>query len=113
MGEEAAVVGLPRNVEFQLYGDFYAARGLHRVEVEVWREETRVDPEYWTYRTYLNCDCNEYPYDGADGTKGGKYGPRSHHVGIVNHLFVDGSARGVRKHADVARYSYLITRDSW
>ena len=38
------------------------------------------------------------------------YGPSSHHPGLVNHIFVDGSARSFSIDMDAAAYMFFITR---
>ena len=107
VGAEATLVGLPPVVELeQAKGlDFFAPKGFDLESAE--RGKSKVDP---TYRTYLSWDCEKRPYDGADGTKGGKYGPSSHHAGVVNHLFADNDVRAMPKDFDVALYMFLITR---
>jgi type II secretory pathway pseudopilin PulG len=107
VGAESAVVGLPRNVEFERYADrYYVPRGLNKAA----SDGSGVDPVYWTYCTYLDCDCDENPYDGVDGLNWGKYGPSSNHLETANHLFVDGACRRLNKGIDVTTYMALITR---
>jgi hypothetical protein len=125
VGAEATVVALPRNVEFERpLQTYFAPKGLSKAQAAAkdWaadpdREDrswawdlSTVDPVYWTHRTYMDCDCDANPYDGADGRKGGRYGPSSHHPEIVNHLMCDGSVRSVRREMDVAYYMYQVTR---
>ena len=38
-----------------------------------------------------------------------RFGPSSHHKGVVNHLFADGSVRGVMEDVDVNLYLHLVT----
>jgi Tfp pilus assembly protein PilE len=40
------------------------------------------------------------------------YGPSSNHLGVVNHLFCDGSVHSLRKDIDYAAYFFAITRDN-
>jgi hypothetical protein len=68
------------------------------------------DSTYWTYHTYLDWDYDRHPYDGADGTLGGKYGPGSNHTGGSNHLLMDGSVHFLRSDIDVSIYMWLIER---
>jgi len=111
VGAEAAVVGLPPVVEFEMIGAgetwaFFAPKGFGFKSPE--RSNARVDP---TYRTYLTWDCEKRPYDGADGTKGGKYGPSSHHAGVVNHLTADAAVHAISNDIDVGHYMFAITRN--
>jgi type II secretory pathway pseudopilin PulG len=107
VGAEATVVGLPGNVEFEAVPgqSYYAPKGTF--VGGKWDEETTVNPEY---RTYLNWNCEKFPYDGGNGSKGGKYGPSSHHPSVVNHLFGDGAVRSISKDVDPAAYMFGITR---
>jgi hypothetical protein len=66
------------------------------------------DAIYWSYRTYLDWDYDRSPYDGENGTRGGKYGPSSHHPRLVNHAMMDGSVRSFSTRIDVALYMDLI-----
>jgi prepilin-type N-terminal cleavage/methylation domain-containing protein len=60
-------------------------------------------------KTYLNYDykpqANKY-----DPQNDMKYGPSSYHPGVVNHLFCDGTVRGLNNETDVAAYMFMITR---
>lgn len=51
------------------------------------------------------------PYPTAVG-RTPQLGPSSGHPSVVNHLFGDGSARGIRKDVDYDCYFFLITRDN-
>jgi hypothetical protein len=116
VGAEAAVVGLPPIVEFEYWGPRGArhrdaascmtVKGLRNVA----EDGTGSDPCYWNYRTYLDWDYEANPYDGLDGTKGGKFGPSSHHPGVTNHLMADGSVRAFHRDLSVIVYMKLITR---
>lgn len=118
VGAEAAVVGLPPIVEFEFWDgggrakkeyvvtNCMTVKGLRNVT----EDGAGADPCYWTYRTYLDWDCEANPYDGLDGTKGGKFGPSSHHPGVTNHLVADGSVRAFRRDLSVIVYMKLITR---
>jgi hypothetical protein len=106
VGAEAAVVGLPPDVEFEkdIYGGF-TPKGYRKAL----KQSSEAHSTYWTYRTYLEWDYDRSPYDGAAGNQGGKYGPSSGHPEIVNHLFADGRVAGLRRQIDVTLYMYLIT----
>jgi type II secretory pathway pseudopilin PulG len=79
------------------------------------------DPKIQALRTYLaydfsGADKGKYP-DPATGTIVGNMpknlcGPSSAHPGIVNHLYVDGAVRSLRKDIDFCAYLFLITRDN-
>lgn len=105
VGAEAAVVGLPRIVEYEKVDYYYSPKWLK--QDASWKITAK--PGYWTYRTYLDWDCDKYPYDGMDGTHGGKYGPRSAHAGKTNHLLLDASCHAITNGCDVALYMGLIT----
>ena len=118
VGAEAAVVGLPRNVEFEKSGheDFYGTiKGLAKLDY-VYGEDGRstsestgeIDPIYWTYHTYLDWDYQKSPYDGSDGLHSGRFGPSSDHPIVVNHLFCDGACRELSRDIDVTLYMLLI-----
>jgi type II secretory pathway pseudopilin PulG len=106
VGAEAAFVGLPREVEFEVGGDGYVPKG----HAKALANSPEADFTYWSYHTYLDWDYDRSPYDGADGTLGGKYGPGSNHTGGANHLIMDGSVKFIRSDIDVAVYMYLIKR---
>ena len=117
VGAEATVVGLPPIVEFGYWdgstikGDVarpscITIKGLSNVS----EDGCGADPCYWTYRTYLNWDYAKNPYDGADGTKYGQFGPSSNHPVVVNHLLADGSVRQIKREIDVSVYMRMITR---
>ena len=95
-------------LKYEQYNNtYYAPKGFNGV----CGDQADAKPPYSTYRTYLNWDCEKKPYDGADGTIGGKYGPSSNHPNVVNHLRGDGSARSFTKDFDVAAYMFMITRN--
>jgi hypothetical protein len=111
IGAEASMVGLPRNVEFdKSHNSVASINGSGGNGTEGEGEAEPVDPIYWAYKTYLTWDYDASPYDGADGTIGGKYGPRGNHIGVVNHLMGDGSVRSIYNNVDVSVYMYLIVR---
>jgi type II secretory pathway pseudopilin PulG len=105
VGAESAIVGLPRNVEFEkLLPDFdrYVPKGYHEALTG------KDDSVYWTYRTYLNWDYDRSPYDGADGTVGGKYGPSSNHPNLVQHALADGSVVVFSSSMEIIPYISMI-----
>jgi hypothetical protein len=109
VGAEATLVGLPRSIEFEKCTD-----GINQFVPKGYKAALDKKPEalkeYWTYRTYLEWDCDKEPYDGADGTLGGKFGPGGNHIGVVNHLFLDGSSHFLKRDIDVVLYMWLIKR---
>ena len=122
VGADAAVVGLPRNVDFELSGGFvlsgrYLRSGgglggatVHRASEHAKDEWSNIAPVYWTHHTYLDWDYDKNPYDGGDGTIAGKYGASSQHPEVVNHLSCDGSVYSLSKDIDVSVYMHMITR---
>jgi type II secretory pathway pseudopilin PulG len=108
VGAEAAVVGLAPTVEFALVENntFIAPRGF---TYGLYEDDSTIDP---SYRTYLDWDYENFPYDGGDGSTGGRYGPSSRHSGgVVNHAFMDGCVRSLSPKTDVALYMFVLTRD--
>jgi type II secretory pathway pseudopilin PulG len=125
VGAEASIVGLPPTVEFERRKDqCFVPKGIDKAvhgrtvdgrpsddnSLEDKWDMSTIEPIYWTYRTYIDWDYEKSPYDGADGMKGGKYGPSSHHPMIVNHLFADGGVRSFHRDIDVTVYMHLITK---
>jgi prepilin-type N-terminal cleavage/methylation domain-containing protein len=108
VGAEATLVGLPSNIEYErpANANYFAPKGFDFESAQ--NGKSKIDP---TYRTYLAWDYEKKPYDGGDGTKGGKYGPSSRHPGVVNHAFLDGSVHSIVRDVDVALYMFIITRD--
>jgi type II secretory pathway pseudopilin PulG len=105
VGAEAAVVGLPPNVEFEKDVRGCVPKGYRKA----WDKSPEAFSTYWTYHTYLDWDYDASPYDGMDGTQGGRYGPSSNHPGVVNHLFADCSIYSISRSIDVTVYMSLIT----
>jgi type II secretory pathway pseudopilin PulG len=75
--------------------------------------------EIQALRTYLAYDWagdakNTYPDTDSKIIVGNKpaYGLSSGHPSVVNHLFVDGTVRSLRKDIDYALYFFLITRNN-
>jgi type II secretory pathway pseudopilin PulG len=107
VGAEAALVGLPPNVEFEKdFDGRYTPKGYRKALAK----SPEADSTYWTYRTYLEWDYGRYPYDGASGKQGGQYGPSSSHPTAVNHLFGDGHVQALRRSIDPTIYMCLIAR---
>ena len=105
VGAEATLIGLPPTVAFEQAGPCYAPAGFTPGRSG---PPQTFDPGY---RTYLDWDYGAAPYDGGDGSRGGRYGPGSVHAGVVNHLFVDGHAESINGRIDPAAYMFVITRD--
>ena len=57
---------------------------------------------------------NTYPDSDSKIIVGNKpaYGLSAGHPSVVNHLFVDGTVRSLRKDIDYALYFFLITRNN-
>lgn len=113
VGAEAAVVGLPRDVEFEYVAAHQSAPWTPKGYNQASEQSLEADSTYRTYHTYLDWDYDHNPYDGASGEQGGKYGPSSNHPCVVNHLFVDGTIRSVPRSIDVELYMFLISRHDW
>ncbi len=105
IGYEATLVGLPPLIEYVEFAGYHAPKGFDGG----FGDRSTVDP---LYRTYLDWPYLDLPYDGADGTQAGLYGPSSCHPGVTNHLFVDGGVRSLHNGIDVATYMFLITRSA-
>jgi len=119
IGTEAAVVGIPaRDLGGKRFFDkksaYYHPRGY---TPDKWDSETTIPAKY--NRTYLNWDYEETPYYDSVAERGASddfdsnavfYGPSSHHPGVVNHVFADGSARSISVDIDAAAYMFMITR---
>jgi hypothetical protein len=115
IGNEACLVGLPSAVQFSDPTD--GIRYYHPVGFTAnnfWRKST-ISAE--ANLTYLDWDCGRQPYDdggistpSAAATGPIKHGPSSHHNGVTNHLFADGSVKSIRNEIDAAAYMFLITR---
>lgn len=110
VGNEAAVVGLPRNVEYEQTKNYSPRCYLPKGYEKAMDKSPEANSTYWTYTTYLDWDCNQHPYDGVDGINGGRFGPSSCHINVVNHLYADGSCRRISTDIDVAYYMARITR---
>ena len=111
VGAESTLVGLSPDVEFYttLRHDcgYYCIKGHEPHAGYYYGDES---PAIAKYHTYLNWDYEQEPYDGGDGTVGGKYGPGSHHPHGTFHAFLDGAVRSVPREIDVSTYMFIITR---
>jgi prepilin-type N-terminal cleavage/methylation domain-containing protein len=103
VGREMTMVGLPRTIEFEKVDHYWAPAGF--TPKRFWADTT-VSPN----DVYLRWDYDKNPYDGGDGSQGGKFGPGSYHPRVTNHLLADGSVKSVGKAIDAAAYMFLITR---
>lgn len=114
VGNETCLAGLPPVVTFAPPTD----------ETQFWHPTGFISP--WEFSkvpesiniTYLDWDYKKTPYsDGGVSTPsaaaGGaiSFGPSSHHHGVTNHLFADGSVYPLANDIDVVAYMFLITRD--
>ena len=120
VGAECTLVGLPSAqpgpggeslpLKFEKFKGsydrlFYAPAGFNH------KYDEEAAPEVRRLKTYLGYDfakADPGPYVGAE--RRNKYGPSSGHPGGVNHLFADGSVRGLSRDTDFATYMFLITR---
>lgn len=115
VGAETMVVTLPPTIEFERISHYWAPIGF---TPGLYGDESTIPRRY---RTYLNWDYEQYPYpderlgenfDARQFKYKSKYGPSSHHPGVTNHLFVDGSVHTINNRIDVALYMFLTTRDA-
>lgn len=113
VGIETAMVGLPPAVTFEKGPHFYYPKG-HTVNKHF--HESTIPSE--VNRTYLDWNYRRIPYsDGgvsklyAGAKKAIRYGPSSHHPGVVNHGFADGSVHTISNAMDAALYMFIITRN--
>ena len=120
VGSDAAVVGLPRCVEFEDVFvpnnafDLRRAYGIPKGYRQAIKKSPEADDTYWSYHTYLDWDYSQCPYDAADGTSGERYGPGGNHPDVVNHVLLDGSVRALGRKTDINLYMYLINgRANW
>lgn len=122
VGMETMVVALPPNIDYEFVGGYWAPLGF---VPGLYAEDSRLVK---TYRTYLDWDYKInrwYDDEGLTLSPGPvsslghvyrqypiHYGPSSHHPGVTNHLFVDGSVHGMSNKVDTALYMFLVTRDA-
>ena len=136
MGKEVTLFGLPSGISFAQvgaqYGTFYGPTDFDGT----FGEDSAVAKNY-SERPYIGFDFSasgpDYKQGGAtayttDDQKMGfgdscpaagsnpggppNYGPSSGHPGVVNHLFVDGSVKGLSKKVDSAAYMFAITKNN-
>ncbi len=126
VGAETCVVGLPEELEYLSAPprsadgrnlSYFAPKGY---SVNMFNDQTTIPPE--NNLRYVNWDYDAKPYvDTLSGVplvpRSGhasgpmKYGPSSHHSGVVNHLMADGSVLSISEEIDAALYKFLITRN--
>jgi len=134
VGLECAVVALPvGNGEVPVASDFFTQdTGVPYFHPAGYTAGAFWDRSTVTYnRTYLGWD-----YDGSSGSTstgpyldgetqpsvapnipdGGPtaitYGPSSHHSGVTNHVFADGSTHSIANNIDAALYMFITTRNN-
>ena len=115
VGNETCLVALPPTVTFE------------KVAASYWHPTDYTADQFWgnstipatINKTYLNWDYDAIPYDdGGISTPSAaasgpiKYGPSSHHKGVTNHGFADGSVHSINNDIDAALYMFLTTRNS-
>ena len=114
VGNETCLVALPPTVTFE------------KVAASYWHPTDYTADQFWgnstipatINKTYLNWDYDAIPYDdGGISTPSAaasgpiKYGPSSHHKGVTNHGFADGSVHSINNDIDAALYMFLTTRN--
>ncbi len=116
VGNECAVVGLPPVVTFEWPPVYPYVYPTGYTAYKFW-EDTTIPPEI--NQTYMKWDYDKRPYDdGGINTPSAaasgpiKYGPSSHHVGVTNHVFADGSVKEIDNTMDAALYMFLVNRES-
>jgi prepilin-type N-terminal cleavage/methylation domain-containing protein len=124
VGREAAVVGLPLQTEYMYYPE--ASLPGHHYPAPYGFTGTFGTDSTVESKCYLALPDLKYE-DGGIWTKGlygssvkpegwtgteQQFGPSSDHPGVVNHLFVDGSAHSITTTVDAALYMFLITREN-
>lgn len=114
VGNECAVVGLPPVVTFDQQYAYMHPTGY---TANLFWEETTIPPEI--NQTYMKWDYDKRPYDdGGISTPSAaasgpiKYGPSSHHEGVTNHVFADGSVKEIDNMMDAAFYMFIVKRES-
>jgi prepilin-type N-terminal cleavage/methylation domain-containing protein len=109
VGMETLLVALPRNIEFEVITHYWAPLGF---TPGLYAEQSTLPN---TYRTYLDWDykvMGRYDDERLADIYVITYGPSSHHPGVTNHLFIDGSVHTVDNKIDTALYMFLVTRDA-
>ena len=116
VGSDAAVVALPRCIEFEDWvyrnEEFGVSKsyGVVKGYGKALKGDPAADDTYWFYHTYLDWDYSNSPCDAANGASGERYGPSSNHPNIVNHLLMDGSSCSLNRDIDITLYMALIKR---
>ena len=115
VGNETCVVALPPTVTFE------------KVAASYWHPTGYTENRFWSNstipaannKTYLNWDYDAIAYDdGGISTPSTaasgpiKYGPSSHHSGVTNHGFADGSVHSISNDIDAALYMFMATRNN-
>ncbi len=108
IGMETLLVALPPNIEYERVTHYWAPLDF---TPGMFDEESTLPI---AYRTYLDWDYDLQWYDdeGLADEYRIQFGPGSHHPGVTNHLFVDGSVHSVPNKIDTALYMFLVTRDN-
>ena len=113
VGSECVLVGLPPVVTFAKNESYWHPTGY--TSNQFWDQST-IPREI--NHTYLDWDYDEFPYDDGGITRPSaaasgpiKYGPSSHHSGVTNHTFADGSVHVISNEIDAALYMFIITRN--
>ena len=132
VGRETILVGLPDCVQFTAAVDnglpYAAPVGYSK---NCFWDRSTIPPD--NNMTYLLWDYGARPYDerGVLSAPGGlvaeippaipnsvrnppkavTFGPSSHHSGVINHGFADGSVQSLSEEIDAAAYMFLITRN--
>lgn len=127
-GWQMAVVGLPTEIDLcgrsELAPDrVYFDNSWTRRYWHPWGfngrygDESNLDPDMRSFigrpeELYIDWPYHRYCVGGAGYADQPyqKYGPRSHHPGVTNHLMADGSVHSFDNGMDVAMYMFLITR---
>ncbi len=120
LGLETAVVGLPSTANITAAtGTITYPYPAGYTQNKFWDETTVTNP-----LTYLDWDYETTAYVGTEPASPAptlpagatvsaiQYGPSSHHAGITNHLFADGSVHTISNEIDAAAYMFLITRNN-
>ncbi len=113
VGSECVLVGLPPVVTFVSNGSYWHPTGY--TADQFWDQST-IPREI--NHTYLDWDYDAFPYDDGGISRPSaaasgpiKYGPSSHHAGVTNHSFADGSVHSISNEIDAALYMFIITRN--
>ncbi len=130
LGLETAVVGLPSSASITAATGTIAhpyPAGYEQGPNQFWDETTVTNPLTYLDWDYDDPNVTEYGGEYDDGTVPpattppseihsdatlAKYGPSSHHAGMTNHLFADGSVHTISNEIDAAAYMFLITRNN-